>query len=188
MKKTIERLLNSDINTHLIATKANVNYSIIHRLRSGERKIGNLKLDTAEKLYKLQREMDKMEELKSKVLNNIESGEIEIIEALYTYFIDIDRADDFDIEFAELNKVEYNNKIIFEVSINKTYSVTFKDEVTKESLDLFYDAWLEEDQSTESYIESIYFKNEQDAKDYISIVLEGYETFENCAKEIGIIG
>ncbi|MEB7436567.1 hypothetical protein NGF50_04060 [Mammaliicoccus sciuri] len=52
MKKTIEKLLNSDINSQVIATKSNVNYSIIHRLRSGERKVGNLKLDTAEKIYR----------------------------------------------------------------------------------------------------------------------------------------
>lgn len=187
MKKTIERLLNSDINTHVIATKSNVNYSIIHRLRSGERKIGNLKLDTAEKLYELQKEMDKMEELKNKMLKRVKSGEIESIEALYTYFIDIDRADDFTIDFAEVNKVEYKDKEIYEVVTHSTIGVTFKDEVNTDNLNLLYDAWLEEDQQTESQIEYFYFENEQDAKDYIVKVLDGYETFEQCAKEIGII-
>ncbi|AID01746.1 XRE family transcriptional regulator [Staphylococcus xylosus] len=51
MKKEIQKLLDSDISSYKIGKETGVSNSIIQRLRKGERTIGNLTLDTAEKLY-----------------------------------------------------------------------------------------------------------------------------------------
>lgn len=51
MKDEIQKLLDSDISSYKIGKEAGVSNSVIQRLRNGERTIGNLTLDTAEKLY-----------------------------------------------------------------------------------------------------------------------------------------
>ncbi|MGW7998920.1 hypothetical protein ACWEYI_00040 [Staphylococcus xylosus] len=51
MKDVIQKLLDSDISSYKIGKETGVSNSIIQRLRNGERTIGNLSLDTAEKLY-----------------------------------------------------------------------------------------------------------------------------------------
>ena len=187
MRETIQKLLDSELSSLHIAKQTGIEQSTIYRIRTGERTLDNLGFSKAERLYDYQKEMDVMKELEKKVIDNIVVGEVELIEGLHTYFIDIDRADDFDIEFANLNKVDYNDKKLYEVEINKTYEVKYSDQVTQETLSELYDAWLEEDQRSETYIESFYFEHQQDAKDYITKVLKGYETFEQCAKAIGII-
>lgn len=67
INKTINELLESDINTNRMAKETGINYSIIHRLRSGERSIGNLKLDTAEKLYNYKVSKDEINKLKERM-------------------------------------------------------------------------------------------------------------------------
>lgn len=51
MKKEIPKLLDSDISSYQISKDTGVSNSIIQRLRSGNRTMGNLTLDTAEKRY-----------------------------------------------------------------------------------------------------------------------------------------
>ena len=50
MRKNIEKLLNSNMNGYYIANETGVAASVISRLRSGERTIDKLSLETAEKL------------------------------------------------------------------------------------------------------------------------------------------
>lgn len=52
MRKEIEELLKSDLSTYRISKDTGVGVGNISELKSGKRKIGNLTLDTAEKLYK----------------------------------------------------------------------------------------------------------------------------------------
>ena len=42
---------------------------------------------------------------------------------------------------------------------------------------LFYDKWLEKDQQEETYIESVFFVNREDAESYIKDVLKGKRKF-----------
>lgn len=51
MKKEIQKLWDSDILSYQIGKDTGVSNSIIQRLRSGNRTMGNLTLDTAEKRY-----------------------------------------------------------------------------------------------------------------------------------------
>ncbi|MEN3822211.1 hypothetical protein V8V48_05400 [Staphylococcus xylosus] len=51
MKDVIQKLLDSDISSYKIGKETGISNSIIQRLRNGERTIGNLSLDTAERLY-----------------------------------------------------------------------------------------------------------------------------------------
>ncbi|RIN92349.1 hypothetical protein [Mammaliicoccus sciuri] len=128
-----------------------------------------------------------MNELENKILNNVDSRKIDNIECLNEYFINIEKTDDYTIDFAALNKVEIEDKVLYEVETHTTVGVIFKDEVTLESLVFFKDAWLEEDQSAETHINDFYFDNKQDAKDYIFKVLEAYKSFEDCAIDCGIV-
>lgn len=52
MRKEIEQLLASNLTTNRIATESGVSQSVVHRLRSGERTIGKLSIESGEKLKK----------------------------------------------------------------------------------------------------------------------------------------
>lgn len=56
--ETIERLLASDLSAYYIHQQTGVTASSIQRLRSGDRKISKLTLDSAEKLYMFQLELE----------------------------------------------------------------------------------------------------------------------------------
>ncbi|UXR79074.1 MULTISPECIES: hypothetical protein [unclassified Staphylococcus] len=58
IRKEIEKLLDSDISHYKISQVTNVISKTISKLRSGKRKIGNITLDTAEKLYNYQMQLD----------------------------------------------------------------------------------------------------------------------------------
>lgn len=64
MRKTIEKLLNSNLSSNHIATKTGISQSTISRIRSGERTIDNLTLKNAEKLYEYQKEIENMKNVK----------------------------------------------------------------------------------------------------------------------------
>jgi transcriptional regulator with XRE-family HTH domain len=51
MKKEIQKLMDSNISSYKIGKETGVSNSIIQRLRNGDRAVGNLTLDTAEKIY-----------------------------------------------------------------------------------------------------------------------------------------
>ncbi|HDG9757393.1 TPA: XRE family transcriptional regulator [Staphylococcus aureus] len=56
--KTIEKLLNSDLSAYYISKKTGVSASSIQRLRSGDRQLNKLTLDSAEKLYLFELELE----------------------------------------------------------------------------------------------------------------------------------
>lgn len=49
--ETVEKLLQSDESAYSISKATGVDASTIQRVRSGDRKLANLTLETAEKLY-----------------------------------------------------------------------------------------------------------------------------------------
>lgn len=51
MKKTVERLLKSDVSTYKISKGAGVPYMTVNDLRNGKSSIDNAKYGTIEKLY-----------------------------------------------------------------------------------------------------------------------------------------
>lgn len=53
MRAEIEKLLTSGRTAYSISKASGVSVSVVQRLISGEHKLGNITLDTAEKLYKL---------------------------------------------------------------------------------------------------------------------------------------
>ncbi|MCO4096988.1 XRE family transcriptional regulator [Macrococcus canis] len=57
-KDTINTLINSDISAYQISKGTGVAASGIQRIRSGERKIENLTLENAEKLYQYQQQLE----------------------------------------------------------------------------------------------------------------------------------
>ncbi|WP_414739361.1 hypothetical protein [Macrococcoides canis] len=61
MRKEIQRLLDSELSSNKIATLSGVDQSTIHRIRKGERSLDNITLVKAEKLYKLAKELEKMD-------------------------------------------------------------------------------------------------------------------------------
>lgn len=59
--ETIQRLLDSDIKARDIERETGVKNARIYELRNGKRKLENLTLLTAERLYQYQRELDEKE-------------------------------------------------------------------------------------------------------------------------------
>lgn len=181
---------NESITSYKIEKETGVSRAKIGRLRNGKNKIDDLTLDTAEKLYNYQKGLEVMEKLKNKVVELENENNITLIDSLGHYFTDIENDNNgrFNVEYVLLNKVEHDNgKMYYEVQINRTEEVPFDDMVTKDNVDALESKWLELDQAGENYIESALFKNKKDAKDYITLVLKGYNTFEKAAKEVGVL-
>lgn len=181
---------NESITSYKIEKETGVSRAKIGRLRNGKNKIDDLTLDTAEKLYNYQKGLEVMEKLKNKVVELENENNITLIDSLGQYFTDIENDNNgrFNVEYVLLNKVEHDNgKMYYEVQINRTEEVPFDDMVTKDNVDALESKWLELDQAGENYIENALFKNKKDAKDYITLVLKGYNTFEKAAKEVGVL-
>lgn len=185
MRKEIENLLNSDLSSNYIATQTGVTQSTIYRVRKGERKLDNLTLAQCEKLYNYEMERIKMNELQNKIIENVVLGEVELVEDIAQYFIDIEGDYEYDVEFANLSEVDYKDSTLYEVAISKTYEIPYHDKLEKDDMELFYNKWLVKDQEGETYIESIFFENKEDAESYIVSILKGKDTLTEVAEEIG---
>lgn len=70
MRKQIQRLLDSDLSSLHIAKQSGVEQSTVYRLRSGERQLGKLGLDNAEKLYNFANDIFVDEDSKQQLLMN----------------------------------------------------------------------------------------------------------------------
>ncbi|WP_353420535.1 hypothetical protein [Staphylococcus coagulans] len=119
-----------------------------------------------------------------------DQNNIVLIDSLGQFFTDIENDNNgrYNVEYTLLNEVEHDNgNTYYEVQINRTEEVPFSDEVTQDNIDALESKWLEVDQSGENYIESIFFENEQDAMDYIMLVLKGNKNFADAAKAVGVI-
>ncbi|WP_310732016.1 hypothetical protein [Staphylococcus haemolyticus] len=185
MRKQIEELLKSEVTGYRIAKKTGIGESVISNLRSGKRNLDNISLKNAELLYNYQKEIEKMNELNNKMIEDVVLGEVELVEGLQQYFIDIEGDYEYNVEFATLSEVDYKVCALYEVATSKTYEVPYHDKLEKEDMKLFYDKWLEKDQQEETYIESVFFVNREDAESYIKDVLKGKESLTEVAAEIG---
>lgn len=186
IKNTIQKLLDDkSISNYRIQKDTGVSYGNISELRNKKRQMKNLTLETVEKLYNYQKGIEKMNELKNKMVENVVLGEVELVEGLGQYFIDIEGDYEYNVEFATLSEVEYKDSTLYEVAISKTYEVAYHDKLEEQYMNLFYDKWLETDQEGETYIESMFFENKEDAESYIKDILKGKESLTEVAEEIG---
>ncbi|MCS4487171.1 hypothetical protein [Staphylococcus americanisciuri] len=130
-----------------------------------------------------------MERIENKIVK-VNSEEVEIIEQLGEYFIDIknDGSYRYDVAHASLYKVENEaGNVYFEIACHDTYGVDFTEKVTEYNIDFFEDTWLAEDQKGGTYYDSIFFKEEKDAIDYLKMVLRAHESFEEAVRASGLI-
>lgn len=186
IKNTIQKLLDDkSISNYRIQKDTGVSYGNISELRNKKRQLKNLTLETVEKLYNYQKGIEKMNELNNKMVEDVVLGEVELVESLGQYFIDIEGDYEYNVEFATLSEVEYKDNTLYEVAISKTCEVAYNDKLEKEDMKLFYDKWLEKDQQEETYIESVFFENKEDAESYIKDVLKGKESLTEVAEQIG---
>lgn len=191
VKHTIKSLLESNVTSYQIEKVTGVSRAKIGRLRNGKNKIDDLTLDTAEKLHNYQKGLDRMDELKNKIVEVENPNNIVEYESLSRYYIDIINNQDstFEVEYAEVAKVEHDNgNEYYTVELNSVEEIKFTDEI-KETVDLenFFARFENEDQKGETITETFFFHNLEDATDYAKLVLEGNDTFEDCAKKVGII-
>lgn len=191
VKHTIKSLLESNVTSYKIEKATGVSRAKIGRLRNGKNKIDDLTLDTAEKLYNYQMGLDRMNELKNKIVEVENPNNIVEYESLSRYYIDIINNQDstFEVEYAEVAKVEHDNgNEYYTVELNSVEEIKFTDEI-KETVDLenFFARFENEDQKGETTTETFFFHTLDDATDYAKLVLEGNDTFEDCAKKVGII-
>lgn len=189
MKEIIKRLLARELSSNSIALATGVSQAVISKLRNGKKEIGNLTINSGEKLYKYEMELEVMEKLESKIIRLENENNITLIDSICQYFTDIenDGNNHYSVDYVLLNEVEYNEKIYFEVGVYRTEEVQFGEEVTQDNVELLEEKWLAIDQQGENYVESIFFEKVEDAEEYIKLVLKGHETFEETAKVIGVI-
>lgn len=185
MRELIQKLLDSKLSSLQIAKETGVPQSTIYRMRSKERSLDNLSLKNAELLYNYQKRIEKMDEFNNKMVDDVVLGDVELVESLGQYFIDIEGDYEYNVEFATLSEVEYKDNTLYEVAISNTYEVAYNDNLEKEEMELFYNKWLEKNQQEETYIESVFFENKEDAESYIKDVLKGKESLMEVAEEIG---
>ncbi|MDR5602752.1 hypothetical protein RCO12_04805 [Staphylococcus coagulans] len=186
MRETIQRLLAREISSNSIALATGVSQAVISKLRNRKKELGNLSLNSAEKLYNYQKGLNAMD----KIIKLENQNNIVLIDSLGQYFTDIENDNNgrFNVEYALLNKVEHDTgSIYYEVGVYRTEEVSFGEEVTEDNVSELEDRWLQTDQQGENYIESVFFENEQDATDYITLVLKGNKNFADAAKAVGVI-
>ncbi|WP_245393432.1 hypothetical protein [Staphylococcus coagulans] len=190
MRETIQRLLARELSSNSIALATGVSQAVISKLRNGKKEIGNLTINSGEKLYKYEMELEVMEKLENKIIRLENENNITLIDSLCQYFTDIENDNNgrFSVEYVLLNEVEHDNgNTYYEVGVYRTEEVSFGEEVTEDNVSELEDRWLQTDQSGENYIESVFFENEQDATDYITLVLKGNKNFADAAKAVGVI-
>ncbi|SUM60311.1 DNA-binding protein [Staphylococcus petrasii] len=185
MREIIQNLLDSELSSLHIAKQTGVTQSTIYRIRTKSRSLDNLSLKNAELLYQFEMERMKMNELNNKMVEEVVLSEVELVEGLGQYFIDIEGDHEYDVEFATLSEVDYKDNTLYEVAISKTYEIPHHDKLEKEDMEVFYNTWLEKDQQEETYIESVFFVNKEDAESYIKDVLKGKESLTEVAEQIG---
>ncbi len=184
--QTVKKLINSNIDATTIEKNTSVDASSIRRIRRGERTVEKLSFEKGVALYNYQKGLEVMK----KSIEIKDQNNIVLIDSLGQFFTDIENDNNgrYNVEYTLLNEVEHDNgNTYYEVQINRTEEVPFSDEVTQDNIDALESKWLEVDQSGENYIESIFFENEQDAMDYIMLVLKGNKNFADAAKAVGVI-
>lgn len=184
--RTVNKLINSNIDATTIEKNTGVDASSIRRIRRGERTVEKLSFEKGIALYNYQKGLEVM----YKAIEVKDQNNIALIDRLGQFFTDIenDGNNHFNVDYALLNEVKHDNgKTYYEVEIFRTEEVPFDEEVTEDNIGALESKWIEIDQSGDNYIESIFFENEEDAKDYIKFVLKGYNTFKAVAKAIGLI-
>ncbi len=183
VKQAIKKLFKEQ-NGSQISKATGLPYQTVQDLRNEKTNLDDARLRTIEALYEYKKGLDVMD----KIIELENKNNIELIDSLGQFFTDIENNGNyFNIDYALLNEVEYNEKVYFEVGTYRTEEVSFGEEVTVDNVSELEDRWLQTDQSGENYIESVFFENEEDAKDYIRLVLKGYSTFKEAAKAIGVI-
>lgn len=114
MRQQIQNLLNSDITSYEISKETGVSNSVLSRLRSGEREIGKLTLETAEKLYQFEMERIKMNKLTYVVDMNKQDKALEIITkeggSFYLYEISPEWLKDKDYILELIKNEDLNSK------------------------------------------------------------------------------
>ena len=114
MRQQIQNLLNSDITSYELSKETGVSNSVLSRLRSGEREIGKLTLETAEKLYQFEMERIKMNKLTYVVDMNKQDKTLEVItkegESFYLYEISPEWLKDKDYILELIKNEDLNSK------------------------------------------------------------------------------
>lgn len=140
MRNAIQKLLNSNLSSNSIATQTGVSQAVISKIRNGKRDLGGISLNTAEKLYYYQKEMEivnKIEKIRE-ALEDTEKGyyveEYKDLQQLIEYFQEND--DEFDIEDLKRKSSLKEPEIKYNVGV-----VTYDNPNTN----LFEWAYLDED-------------------------------------------
>ncbi|NHA34059.1 hypothetical protein CD142_04385 [Staphylococcus schleiferi subsp. schleiferi] len=124
-----------------------------------------------------------------KIIKLDNKNDVELVDSLGQFFTEIENDNNgrYNVEYVLLNEVEHDGNTYYEVGIFRTEEIPFGEKVTQDNVELLEDKWLEVDQSGENYIESVFFENEEDAREYIKLVLKGNKNFADVAKAVGLI-
>ncbi|MCH4503446.1 hypothetical protein [Staphylococcus haemolyticus] len=163
MRKQIEELLNSEVTGYRIAKKTGIGESVISNLRSGKRNLDNISLKNAELLAQFKNDWDLY--TNAKQIEVDPESEIEFVESLYTNYSMINTNNEnngYFISFESINKVEVNDKELFEIEFKYADEIEieedyFKDEVERAIWD------------NEEVEDRIFFKKYEEALSYLKM-------------------
>ncbi|PCF60932.1 hypothetical protein B5C05_01750 [Staphylococcus delphini] len=115
MRKTIERLLNSELSSNSIAVRTGVSQAVISKLRNGKKELGNLTLNSAEKLFEYQKEMEKVDTWivyrgRTADMNKSYIAEGSTYEEVYNNFVDKYGYDVLDEDIYEIQLLKKNGE------------------------------------------------------------------------------
>ncbi len=185
VKQAIKKLFKEQ-NGSQISKATGLPYQTVQDLRNEKTNLDDARLRTIEALYEYKKGLEVME----KSIEIKDQNNIVLIDSLGQFFTDIENDNNgrFNVEYVLLNEVEHDNgNTYYEAGIYRTEEVSFGEEVTEDNVNELEDRWLQTDQQGENYIESVFFENEQDATDYIVLVLKGNKNFADAAKAVGVI-
>ncbi|QRF17736.1 hypothetical protein H6Y62_08995 [Staphylococcus lugdunensis] len=160
MRKQIEELIKSDVSTTKIAYKTGISKSIISRLRSGEREIGKLTLETAEKLADFAKLYHDYANRKQIEL----SDDIEFIDSAYLNYSSIsDSTIGYFISFEEIAEIESDDKMYFQLILKYADEIDIDQDIDAIERQIFDDEVEEE---------VLYFENYESAFAYLKFNYE----------------
>lgn len=158
MRKTIEKLLSSDVTGYKIEMNTGVRQSNISEIRNGKRQLDNLSLKNAEKLYEYQVGLDFLSSVKFEEVNldDVENYG----EELYRGFYEVMRnsADNgYAVSFVSITEVVVNGATVYELMDSWTDELDIEKNLAELEADII---------ANEMQQENYYFNNYRDAEKY----------------------
>lgn len=158
IEKLIERMNERDVTAARVSYATGIDQSILSKFKSGQRDIGTLTLNNAEKLYEFQKGYDF---LKTVGFVNVNDDDIEDYgEELYRGFYEVmtnPAGNGYSVSFVSIREMTVEGNTVYEVMDSWTDEVDIEKDLSELEADIL---------ANEMQQENYYFNNYRDAEKY----------------------